>query len=178
MSEIKLSINKEKVHFFIKTYNLNTTEREYVYDMQVNILKYINMGDLQPAFVFSTNPLIIASYTDEFDDVILLKYPQEFVYEYKLKENDKLITSNVYWKINKTPYKDINLGILGSTTYKDVYPFVLKFLVNEEDEIKEYCTQFSDYIWEYLKNKTYGRVVLSQTEPRDGMFYYFRGDKR
>ena len=31
---------------------------------------------------------------------------------------------------------------------------------------------------EYFVNKTYGKVILLQLPPRDGMFYFFRGDKR
>jgi len=174
----KLTLDKEKIEFFKEVYKLKETEKDYVSNTQIDILKYINMGDIQPAFVYSINPLIIACFTDEFDDVILLSYPQEYIEKYNLKENDKLVTSNVYWAKNKTPYKDIVPGILGSQRYKDIYPMVLNFLVSEEDEIVEYTKLFSNYIWEYFINKTYGRVILLQLPPRDGMFYFFRGDKR
>lgn len=174
----KLTLDKAKIQFFYNTYNITGLEKQYVEEEKRNIEKYINMGDLQPAFVYSLEPLIIACFTDEFDDVILLQYPKEYIEKYNLKENDKLVTSNVYWEKRKAPYNDIVPGVFGSKRFKDIYPMVLKFLVTEEDKLEEYINEFSNYIWEFLKNKTYGRVILSQLPPRDGMFYLFQGGKR
>ena len=142
----KLTLDKAKIQFFYNTYNITGLEKQYVEEEKRNIEKYINMGDLQPAFVYSLEPLIIACFTDEFDDVILLQYPKEYIEKYNLKENDKLVTSNVYWEKRKTPYNDIVPGVFGSKRFKDIYPMVLKFLVTEEDKLEEDKLVYTDLV--------------------------------
>ena len=67
-------------------------------DMQIDyVTRALCYGDTQPAVVVSTQPLLIAAYSDEMDAVVMLKFPAEFVEKYSLSVGDRLTTSNVYF---------------------------------------------------------------------------------
>lgn len=53
-------------------------------------------GDARAAVVVSENPLIISAYSDEFDGVKLLEFPQYLASELGLKRKSTLVTINTY----------------------------------------------------------------------------------
>lgn len=170
------NIDFDKLKFIKDVYSFTKSEEKFLNDNKFTFQTYMRKGDIQPAYVYSINPLIISCYNDEIDNVNLLQFPDEFVDKYDLKEGDHLITSNVYWTKHKTKYKDILPGISNNMRYFDVYPFILKFLIKDED--LNIDVKFSNFIWEYVENLTYAYFKFTEGTKRDGFFYMFKGDRR
>lgn len=172
----KYRINKEKIDYIKYIYKLSNSEKNHLDKTLINIYHYINNGDIQPAFVYSVDPLIVSTYNDEIDNILLLEFPNEFAEKYNLKIGDKLLTSNVYWTKKVTNYNDILPGLSNQMRYVDIFPMVLKFLVDDIDY--DINSMYSEFHWEYIKNLTYAYFKFSNGKARNGFFYFFKGDKR
>ena len=170
-------LDASKVNILKNAYNLNKNEMRYFDNRLPRIQVYINMGDIQPAIVYKLDPLIIACYNDEMDCILMLKFPSVLADYYKLKENDYLVTSNVYWNKKMTKYNDIYFDFMSYGVYKDVYPIVLKFFVQEDDVLNEKVDSFSDFHWSYIKKKISSHLILLDIkEMRNGIFYLIKGE--
>jgi len=53
--------------------------------------QHLYHGDTRAAIVLSTEPLLVAAYTDELDCVAVLKFPSDLAGEYQLKEGSRLL---------------------------------------------------------------------------------------
>ena len=120
-----MEISKEK----IKQYNKN----------KKNIKNALKKGDTQLAIIISEYPLLIACYSDEFDSVIIYKYPNFLVGKYNLKVNDVLVTSNNYWTKGALDYADdIILGEEHSNYWRDIITYIPLFLCDDEEKVKQF----------------------------------------
>ena len=175
------NLDFDKIKYIKNIYKFTKSEEKYLNDNYFTIQKYIRDGEIQPAYVFNIDPLVISAYNDTIDNVILLEFPNDFVDKYNLKLGDRLLTSNVYWPKPKTKYGDILPGVSNNMMFSDVYPFLLKFLVKDDDITGEEFVKenkFSEFIWNYIENLTYAYYKFSKGTHRDGFFYMFKGDKR
>lgn len=175
--EMRFHLDKDKVNKAIELLNLSNKELKYANSKMTELEQNLNIGNIQPAIVYTTHPLQIACYTEDFDNIFMLEFPKEYVSMYDLHEGDHLLTSTVFYKVKMTKYDDILPGFLASDVFKDATPMILKFLVSDID-LENCNTKFSDFLWEYTLNKAHAYMVFSEGKVRDGFFYFFKGGIR
>jgi len=170
--------NQANVKFSHKKYfsfrnKINTKFSEKFYsDMQIDFVsRALCFGDTQPAVVVSTEPLIIAAYSDEMDGVVMLSFPSEFVEKYDLTVGSRLTTSNVYFTSDQCA-KDIFPGEGFSFQYGDFTPIVQLFLGKNDEKIAKKVDLFGEDVWSKVASKA---AEYREAHPglcRDGFFYF------
>lgn len=151
-------ISNQKVKEIITILKL---DKEDVKKIKGNLKKTkqtLKLGDMQPARVISTKPLLVSCYSDEFDGVLIYEYPDELVNKYQLKENMTLVSLNSYWPKDFFDIEaDIIQGEKCSRQYRDVICFIPLFLCHEkqEEECREATVElFDDAVWNRLDELT------------------------
>ena len=91
-------------------HNTSNKELKYANSKMTELEQNLNIGNIQPAIVYTTHPLQIACYTEDFDNIFMLEFPKEYVSMYDLHEGDHLLTSTVFYKVKMTKYDDILPG--------------------------------------------------------------------
>lgn len=126
-------------------------------------------GDTQMAKVINYSPLLIAIYSDEFDGVLILKFPDKFVEQYDLSKSKKMVCVNSYWpKGVFSIVDDIIPGDNCSYEYRDIIPFVPLFLTDDENRCEEMTKIFSDKHWEYFEKMIKEYEKEKPEQYRDG----------
>lgn len=165
-------LSDEKYELIGKLLHLDKATTKILNKNKKNIQEHIYYGDTQPAKVLSIYPLIIASYSDEFDAVVLLEFPNEYVQIYNLKKNDRLITINRY---NCVPTigmaSDIVPGPYCSYQYRDFTPIVALFVCQNEKHYNRKVKSIEDDEWERLDKMTDVYLEKKTYEVRNGFKY-------
>lgn len=128
-------------------------------------------GDTQPAVVVSTDPLLIAAYSDEMDAVVMLKFFTEFAEQYNLSVGTRLTTSNVYFYGN-TIAEDIHVGPKYSAQFSDFTPIVQLFLGKNDEKIMQKTSLFGEDTWQTVSQLADEYARLYPDSFRDGFFYF------
>ena len=132
----KFKLSKSKIKELIEILNLEKSEIKQLKRNKRKVANSLKDGDTQIAKVISLDPLLISCYSDEFDSVLIYKYPTKLVEMYNLKENQLLITSNLYWNMDCFELED---DILKKENmkyyYRDAITFIPLFLCENDDEI-------------------------------------------
>lgn len=129
-------LSNQKIKNIIKILNLEKSEIKELKKNQRKVANAVKTGDTQLARIICLNPLLIACYSDEFESVLIYRYPTELVKMYYLRENQILITSNMYWHKECFDLADDILKKDDMTYhYRDAITFIPLFLCKNEDEI-------------------------------------------
>lgn len=129
-------ISKKKVKEIIIELKLDKDDIKSVKRNLKNAQRTLKNGDMQLAKVISLDPLYIACFSDEFDSVLIYKYPSFLITKYQLRLNQYLVCSNSYWpKEYFNVEDDIILGEKASKSWRDIICFVPLFLCNEKQEV-------------------------------------------
>ena len=108
-NQANVKFSYKKYYSFRNKINTKFSER-FRSDMRIDfVMRSLFYGDTQPAVVVSTNPLLIAAYSDEMDAVVMLRFPNEFAEQYNLSVGTRLTTSNVYFN-GAAVADDIHVG--------------------------------------------------------------------
>ena len=169
---------KQKKFYQIRKLICGSIKEQMAYDMHTQMLANLLMfGDTQPAVVHSVDPLVISAYSDEFDAVIFLRFPDELTSIYGLKPGMKLVTACGYDPRGDKVADDIFPGAGFTGSYNDFIPVVQLFyggkkqlfFTGGDEEIRERPSEFSDETWDRVLSLTadYAASGLS----RDGFFY-------
>lgn len=139
----KFKISKKKIASIIEILKLEKNEIKQMKKNRKKVAMSLKTGDTQLAKVINLNPLLISCYSDEFDSVLVYKYPIEFVGMYDLQLEQILITSNMYW--SKDGF-DLESDILQKEDHKyfwrDAITFIPLFLCDNDE-----------YIYAFTKNR-------------------------
>ena len=169
----KLILSDEKYEKIAQILNLNNYDLKVFNKKKKLIKEHIKYGDTQPAIVVSVDPLIISSYTDEIDCVVMLKYPNEFVSIYDLKIGDRLVTVNQYYpKLNFNYAPDLIPGEHASKYWRDVIPVVGLFVCENEEYCKRKVRLFESKDWDILQEKTINYLKEKPNVSRNGFRYF------
>ncbi len=128
-------------------------------------------GDTQPAVVVSTDPLLIAAYSDEMDAVVMLRFLNEFAELYNLSAGTRLTTSTVY-SYGARVAEDIHVGENYSCQFADFIPIVQLFIGKNDDKIMQKTELFGENIWQTVSQKAEEYMRLYPDCARDGFFYF------
>ncbi len=173
-SNVKL---KYKKFYQVRKLACKNVKEQMAFDMNTQLLGNILLKcDTQPAVVYSLDPFIISAYSDEFDAVIFLQFPDELAKIYDLSVGDRLVTACNYVDGGKTA-SDIFPGPAASGLYSDMMPVVQLFFAGKkqllfaggDDEIRARPSIFAENVWARVNELTqdYAAKGLS----RDGVFY-------
>ncbi len=129
-------IDKKKIKDIIELLNLDKDDIKSLKRNLKMTKDTLKLGDMQLSKIISVNPFLIASYSDEFDGVLIYEYPSELVFKYNLKINQLLVSSNSYWPKDAFDIEeDIIPGKDCSYEWRDVISFIPLFLCLEKQEV-------------------------------------------
>ena len=81
-SNVKL---KYKKFYQVRKLVCKNVKEQMAFDLNTQLLGNILLNcDTQPAVVYSLDPFIVSAYSDEFDAVVFLRFPEELAIIYNL----------------------------------------------------------------------------------------------
>ncbi|HEY1097439.1 MAG TPA: hypothetical protein VGF99_00870 [Myxococcota bacterium] len=117
-------------------------------------------GDTQPALVIAVAPVIVASYSDDLDAVVLLRLPDDAAGASSLAVGDRLVTVNSYVERRQFVADDIVCGPRAGTSWGNVTPVVVR-LVNRQTRLQHRrLQQIADHEWRALDEALARRRAL------------------
>lgn len=150
-------------------------EQKFANKQFKKISEYVAGGDMQPAIVVKTSPLIISAYSDEMDAVVMLKFPSEFAKRYHLEEKMRLLTCNVYWpKDIFGVASDIIVGKNYLKRYRDVIPVLSLFFVDNERLYFKKVKKIKEEAWARTEELTIEYLKVKPNVVRNGFFYLYK----
>ena len=171
-------LSRKKLRELAALVNLSLAENRKLRRKCAMLDEYLLRGDTQPAIVLSTDPLCIAAYSDEFDAVVLLKFPPELAEKYGLHEGSRLTVINTY-----TMHSDYSPVGLGEVTeditpgegflgrYLDFSPLVGLFLTDDTAKLIEHSAAVPNSLWEYVEKLGYEYAGKQKGKTRDGLAF-------
>lgn len=168
--QAKVKFSYKKYYSFRNRIHTKFSERFYS-DMQIErVTNALFYGDTQPALVVSTEPLLVAAYSDEMDAVTVLRFPSEFCEKYQLTEGTRLTTSNVYFE-GEHIASDIFIGEGYLHRWTDYMSVVQLFIGKGDDKIRAKVALFGEDIWERVALLAQQYVYEHPSLFRDGFCY-------
>ena len=170
-NQASVKFSYKKYYSFRNKINTKFSER-FRSDMKIEfVMNALYYGDTQPAIVVSTDPLVIAAYSDEMDAVVMLRFPKMLAEQYGLSVGTRLTTSNVYFE-GEAVARDICVGEGFSRLYADFVPIVQLFLGKKDEKIMEKTTLFTEEVWQRVSSLAEDYARLYPNCARDGFFYF------
>jgi len=107
-------------------------------------LKY---GDARAAIVGSLQPLVVAAFSDEFDSILALRFPDAMVEHFSLAVGQRLIAVNAYGRHGQSPARDIVQGPNARTLWGNFVPTIAEFFSDDLGRIKRLHSTISEPEW-------------------------------
>jgi hypothetical protein len=124
-----------------------------------DIARRVYRGDTRAALVVQTDPLIVAAYSDEFDDVVLLRFPEPFgqrtVGRLDLRPARRLVTVNYYG--DGTPVSDLTPDP-ARTRWTNFQPVIGEFLSNDRDRLATLHAHIDESEWDRCAERAAARL--------------------
>jgi len=133
-----------------------------------SLATHLWQGDANPALVVKTNPLTIAAYTPDIDNVMLLRLPESTPQDLKLelRPGTKLVTCNTYGTM-PPELCDISPGPEASGTWTNCNCVIADLITEDAARLAELKNSFSSSAWRKCESHAANR--LQQQHPcRDG----------
>lgn len=144
-------LSKGKIKDLCKLLNLDNTSLKCIRKNTKFIKNSLQNGDIQMAKVISCDPLLIATYSDEMDGVLILKFPQELVEQYDLTIQTRLVSVNSYWPKEVFDItSDIISGKFCSYQFREIIPYIPLFLSDDVVRNLNWVSVFSEDHWKYF----------------------------
>lgn len=131
------------------------------------IPEQLAFGDSRAAVVVSTNPLIIAAYTDELDCVALLRFDQKVCEKYDLKLGTRLITINTYSPLDCGLAPDLEVGPNDLGRWGNFAPFIADFLTDNHNRLQIRKSEIAPHEWQRAEELGTRLLQSSTVLPRD-----------
>lgn len=109
----------------------------------------MNDGDIQPAVVVAEKPLLVACYTEDFDAVVLLCFPERLGEQLVWHEGTRLLVVNGYNGLGALKRnKDLFPGPRGgSCKYKSVGPIVADLYTDNWERLERKKREIPEEWW-------------------------------
>lgn len=176
----RVTISNNKWKKISKDFNLSFSEKLKLNLSKKDVADYICNGDSQPAMVVSLEPLLIAAFSEDFDAVVILKFPNEYVLEYNLELYSRLIIINTYneFDINGLA-KDIYVGDKYKDSHEELYwadvnPIIACFITDDQDILDNHSQQIPEETWGYVKQLGCEYLDKHPNQYRDGHWFVKR----
>ncbi|MHB8974909.1 MAG: hypothetical protein ACYC3X_31385 [Pirellulaceae bacterium] len=138
---------------------------------RIYIEEQLQYGDSRAAVVVSTSPLLIAAYTDELDCIALLRFPDEFVHQYRLSNGTRLLTVNCYGR-SPAYAPDLILGPELIQRWTGFHPLIADFLCDDHTRVDARKMEIAEDEWQRAHRMGTEYMRLRPGVARDGRPVY------
>ena len=131
-------------------------------------------GDLQPAVAVSVKPFVVGVYAEEFDGVLLLRFPDRLAEVYGLKAGDRTVAAVSYFEeafAHQGLEKDIFPGPNQTGKWTDLLPVLPVFLAEEPAAMKEKVGEMDEALWELAEVRIGNDWAKYPEFTRDGFWF-------
>ena len=132
-----------------------------------HIDEHLSNGDSRAAVAVSTEPPLVAAYTDELDCVVLLEFPYEVVAAIPFEVGTRLLTINTYGSRDNGVASDLKVGPGDCGRWGNFAPFVAEFFSDDIERIETRKSQISEEEWKHTQQLGI-EALQSEIEPRSG----------
>ena len=168
LSHTKLRILRPDLYRFPRT----LLERlRLIFPQSLYLREQLQNGDTRAALVVSTNPLLVAAYTDELDCVAILQFPGRFVDDYQLRERLRLITVNLYRRSEQYD-DDLMPGPNETRRWSGYHPVIADFLTDDIDKLERRKREITEDEWQRATEMGYAYLRERPGVVRDGRPVY------
>ena len=112
---------------------------------------HIDTGDTRAAVVLDTAPLLVAAYTDEFDCIAMLRFPDHLADRHALAVGDRLVTTNSYCTCGGDdldwPDTDHPTAAHGRSLWTNFTPYIGDFLSDDGDRLRQLKRRIGPAEW-------------------------------
>lgn len=120
-------------------------------DTWQNIYRQLNDGDIQPALVMSTSPLLVACYTDDMDAVAMLCFPEELGRRMGWTAGQRLIVTAAYNNPFMKANKDLDRGPRNSGNFKAYGPIIADLYTDNTERLERKKREIPQPMWDYVE---------------------------
>ena len=140
-------------------------------DTWQNIYSQLNSGDIQPALVLSTAPLLVACYSDDMDAVAMLCFPEELGARRGWTVGTRLIVTAAYNNPFMKANKDLDCGPRNCGKFKAYAPVIADLYTDNTERLERKKREIPQELWDYTA--ALGRQYLLNHPgiARDGLGY-------
>jgi hypothetical protein len=131
-------------------------------------------ADLLPALAVSVKPFTVAVYSDEFDGVLLLSFPEELAAKYDIRENARLTAVASYYEkpfARQGLQKDIFPGPNQTGKWMDLLPVLPAFLTEDGDLLKQKERELGEELWSLALSRIEHHLAVYPEFVRDGFWF-------
>lgn len=140
-------------------------------DTWQNVYTQLNDGDIQPALVMSTKPLLVACYTDDMDAIAMLCFPEELGRKMGWTAGSKLIVTAAY----NTPFmkanKDLDCGPHNCEKFKAYAPIIADLYTDNTDRLERKKREIPQEKWAYVEALARQYMANHPNMARNGLGY-------
>ncbi len=126
--------------------------------------EHLDLGDTREAIVVTTDPLVVAAYSDDHDAVALLRYPDHLAAEHDLEVSSRLLTVNTFLRPRAS---DLVFGPAATDSWGDFVPLIAEFFCEDTDKIARRKREISESDWDRVSRMA-AAAQASGAVPRDG----------
>lgn len=109
--------------------------------------EHMQAGDSRAAVVVKINPLLVASYSDDLDAVVILQFPQWLVKKHNLEVGSRLLAVNTFSRVVEGT--DIVRGPKALHPYKNVFPIIADFICDDIAQTQKPKAAIPEAEWEH-----------------------------
>lgn len=127
---------------------------------------HVQFGDSRAAVVLSTDPLLIAAYSDDLDAVTVVQFERSLVDEHRLGPGTRLVTVNTFEDDGRLA-TDLVRGPKARGSWTNFWPMIAEFSCDDVEAIEARKRTIKDAEWQ--RTTELGRAFVSSgRRPRDG----------
>lgn len=134
----------------------------------------LHEGDCRAAIVVSLEPLLVAAYSDEFDGVVLLRFPPQLAAIHHLAVGERLLTVNNYIQSLATRQTDIRRGERSTGQFTGFIPLIADFLTDDSQRLSEIKQKIGEDEWVRAHALGMQKLEVRWPPPRNGRPRYAR----
>lgn len=123
-------------------------------------------GDSRAAVVLSTQPMLVAAYSDDFDAVVVLRFDPRTLDTY-VQPGSRLLTVNTYFRGN-TVARDIVRGPYGTGPWANFHPVIVDFVAADLGRVERRKATIAEPEWQRAWQLGQDHLVKQPGQVRDG----------
>lgn len=133
------------------------------------IAEHVALGDSRAALVMTTDPLVVAAYTDELDCVALLQFEPWVQQQFHLQPFDRLLTVNTYGSFTGPGVApDLIAGPRQCRRYTQFWPIIADFLTENQARLRVRKQEIAEDEWERTRSLAERKLARPPVQLRDG----------
>ena len=140
-------------------------------DTWQNVYTQLNDGDIQPALVMSTKPLLVACYADDMDAVAMLCFPEKLGRKMGWTAGRQLIVTAAYNNPFMKANKDLDCGPRNSGKFKAYGPIIADLYTDNTERLERKKREIPLEMWAYVEAQARQYMANHPGMARNGLGY-------